>query len=183
MEVALSKIRHLRWEDQEENLPPGLRVWARKQKNWTPRDLIARAGWCVVDPSGICGDLDTYRDYIQSSKAEWSVAKNAYVQGQSGWFSERSACYLAASRPVVVQDTGFTKWLPVGEGILSFRTLEEAAAAIRDVERDYARHAKAARRSAEEYFDSDKVLTRLIDEATSGSDCTIEEVRRSAPNP
>jgi len=95
------------------------------------------------------------------------VAKNGYVRGQAGWFSCRSACYLAAGRPVVVQDTGFGAVLPVGEGILTFGTMEEAAAAIREVENDYGRHAKAARAIAEEYFDSDKVLPRLIDEALS----------------
>src|SRR5262249_28017689 len=94
-----------------------------------------------------------------------SVAKNGYVRGEAGWFSCRSSCYLAAGRPVVVQDTGFGAVLPVGEGILNFRTMEEAEAAIREVEGDYPRHAKAARAIAEEYFDSDKVLTRLIEDS------------------
>jgi glycosyltransferase involved in cell wall biosynthesis len=111
--------------------------------------------------------VDSYRRYVQTSKAEWSVAKNGYVRGQAGWFSCRSACYLAAGRPVVVQDTGFGAALPVGEGILPFRTLEDAAEAIRAVEGDYVRHAKAARAIAEEYFDSDRVLSRLLEEASS----------------
>src|SRR5262249_10260822 len=98
-----------------------------------------------------------------------SVAKNGYVQGRSGWFSERSACYLAAGRPVVVQDTGFSAVLPVGEGILPFTTMEEAVAAIREVEGNYARQAQAARALAEEYFDSARVLTRLIEEAFQGA--------------
>jgi hypothetical protein len=132
-----------------------------------PRELLAERGWRVVDPSAVCPDLDGYRGYVESSRAEWSVAKNAYVQARSGWFSERSACYLAAGRPVVVQDTGFSATLPVGEGVLSFTSLEEAAAAVREVEGDYRRHARAARALAEEYFDSAKVLTRLIEEAVS----------------
>ncbi len=123
--------------------------------------------WRVADAARVACDLDSYRQYIRSSKAEWSVAKNGYVRGQAGWFSCRSACYLAAGRPVVVQDTGFGGVLPTGEGILSFRTMEEAAAAIREVESGYDRHAKAARAIAEEHFDSDKVLTRLIEEAAS----------------
>jgi hypothetical protein len=131
----------------------------------TPRALLAYKGWRVVDPEAVCPDLDGYRRYIESSKAEWSVAKNGYVVGQPGWFSCRSACYLAAGRPVVVQDTGFGAVLPVGEGLLSFTTVEEAVAAIQDVEANYARHAQAAHALAEAYFDSDKVLTRLIDEA------------------
>jgi glycosyltransferase involved in cell wall biosynthesis len=130
-----------------------------------PRSRLAAQGWSVVDPASVCADLESYREYIESSKAEWSVAKNAYVRGRSGWFSERSACYLAAGRPVVVQDTGFSSILPVGEGLLTFTDVEGAAAAIREVEADYPRHARAARAIAEAYFDSDKVLTRLIEES------------------
>ena len=133
----------------------------------TPHDLLAYKGWRVVDPEKVCPDLDSYRKYIETSKAEWSVAKNGYVLGQPGWFSCRSACYLAAGRPVVVQDTGFSSVLPVGEGILPFRTMEEAANGIREVETNYDKHAKAARAIAEEYFDSDRVLTHMIDIAAS----------------
>ena len=130
-----------------------------------PRQLLAHKGWHVVDPAEVCPDLDTYRQYIESSKSEWSVAKNGYVLGQPGWFSCRSACYLAAGRPVAVQDTGFSAVLPVGEGLLAFTTVEGAVAAIREIEANYTRHAKAARALAVEYFDAAKVLTRLIDEA------------------
>jgi hypothetical protein len=130
-----------------------------------PSDLLIQKGWRVVDPAEASADFESYRRYIESSMAEWSVAKNGYVIGQPGWFSCRSACYLAAGRPVVVQDTGFASILPVGEGILPFTTAEEAAAAVRAVESDYARHAKAARGIAEAWFGSDRVLTRLIEEA------------------
>jgi hypothetical protein len=144
--------------------------------------LISHAGWRVVDSIMACGDLDSYRHYIESSRAEWSVAKNAYVQGQPGWFSERSACYLAAGRPVVVQDTGFGETLPVGEGILSFRTLSESAAAIREVETNYQRHAQSARAIAEAYFDSDKVLTLLVEDAMSSSGRHIGAGQRHTPS-
>jgi len=130
-----------------------------------PRHLLLHKGWKLVDPRTACPDLDGYRSYIASSRAEWSVAKNGYVQGQSGWFSCRSACYLAAGRPVVLQETGFSKVLPVGEGILSFSTPEEAAACIQEVDADHDRHARAARAVAEEYFDSARVLARLIERA------------------
>jgi hypothetical protein len=146
-----------------------------------PHRLLAEKGWRVVDAAQACPDLDSYRAYIESSRAEWSVAKNAYVQGRSGWFSERSACYLAAGRPVVVQDTGFSTVLPVGEGIVPFTTLEGAVAAIREVEADYPRHAKAARAIAEEYFDSAKVLTRLLEEAFQGG--ARAQSGRSGPGP
>jgi hypothetical protein len=130
-----------------------------------PRSLLKHKGWHLVDPNEVCPDLDSFRTYTETSKGEWGVAKNGYVRGQSGWFSERSARYLAAGRPVVVQETGFSDVLPVGEGILPFTTLEQAARGIREVERDYDRHAKAARSIAERYFNSDAILTRLVEEA------------------
>jgi hypothetical protein len=146
----------------------------------TPKQMLERHGWRIADPDQVCPDLDSYRDYIQRSKAEWSVAKHGYVAGQSGWFSCRSACYLAASRPVVVQDTGFGAILPVGEGILSFRDLDEAVQAVTEVVTNYPRHARAAGEVATEYFDSGKVLTRLLDQLMSGTSaagpvaCTAE---------
>ena len=159
LEIALSRTQHLEWREET----PKIGELVRDKVNWTAQDLLRNAGWRVVDSIEACGDFDSYRDYIQSSKAEWSVAKNAYVVGQPGWFSERSACYLAAGRPVVVQDTGFTRTIPVGEGILSFETLEQAVAGIQDVEINYQRHTQAARSIAESYFDSDKVLSHLIE--------------------
>ena len=138
--------------------------------------MIASMGWRVVDPGQVCPDLDSYRAYIESSKAEWSVAKNGYVLGQPGWFSCRSACYLAAGRPVVVQETGFSNVLPIGKGLLPFTTMEAATAAVHEVNGHYTQHAKAARAIAEEYFDSRKVLTRLIDKAMhSLSDSSLVE--------
>ncbi len=134
-----------------------------------PRALLEHKGWKLVDPNRVCPDLDSFRNYIESSKAEWSIAKNGYVRGQSGWFSERSARYLAAGRPVIVQETGFSGVLPVGEGILPFRTLDESAKGIREVERNYDRHSRAARMIAEEYFDSDDLLTKLLDEAMNAT--------------
>jgi len=131
----------------------------------TPYALLSHKGWRYADPNDVCPDLESYRRYIESSKAEWSVAKNGYVQGQPGWFSCRSACYLAAGRPVVVQDTGCGTILPTGDGILPFRTIGEIVAAIKEVDAHYERHANAARAIAETYFDSDKVLTRLLDVA------------------
>jgi hypothetical protein len=110
--------------------------------------------------------------------AEWSVANNGYARGQPGWFSERSACYLAAGRPVVVQDTGLRGILPVGTGIVTFTSLEEAVDAVRGLQSDYARHARAARDIAAEYFDSDKVLARLVEQATGGG---VEEPRTTRP--
>jgi glycosyltransferase involved in cell wall biosynthesis len=111
------------------------------------------------------GDPWIHRHYLSRSLGEWSVAKNAYVAGRSGWFSCRTACYLALGVPAIVQDTGFGRAIPTGEGVLTFSTLEEATDAIERLASDPNRHARAAWEIAEEYFDSDKVLTRLIDEA------------------
>ena len=130
-----------------------------------PKELLAHRGWRLVDPNDVCPDLDSYRDYITSSRGEWSVAKNGYVEGQSGWFSCRSTCYLAAGRPVIVQDTGFSEVLPVGKGLLSFRDLDGAVEALESVEAAYDEHRDAARALAEEWFDSGKVLTQLIERA------------------
>jgi hypothetical protein len=146
--------------------PTVLEVAVNKGKTRrTPRELLTHRGWHIVDPELACPDAASYRRYIQQSKAEWSVAKNGYVAERSGWFSCRSACYLAAGRPVVLQETGFSDVLPTGEGLLSFNDLDEAEAAIRDVEANYDRHNRAAREIAAEYFDADKILTRLLEES------------------
>jgi hypothetical protein len=133
-----------------------------------PRDLLRHRGWRVADPSVACPDPVAYRRYVAGSKAEFTVAKNGYVEGKPGWFSCRSACYLAAGRPVVAQETGFSAVLPVGAGLLSFSNLGEAAAAIASVKSDYRRHADAARELAAAYFDSKLVLGSLVERAMRG---------------
>ena len=130
-----------------------------------PRDLLRSKGWAVSNPLEAALDPWTYQDYIQQSKAEFGVAKHGYVATRSGWFSERSAAYLASGRPVVIQDTGFSDWLQTGAGVIPFSTPEDALAGIEEVNRRYDFHCRAARAVAEEYFDSDKVLSGLIDKA------------------
>jgi hypothetical protein len=130
-----------------------------------PRAQMLAAGWKLVDGYQVSSDPCVYREYLANSLAEWSVAKNAYVRSRSGWFSCRSACYLALGIPAVVQDTGFSCALPTGEGILSFSTVEGALDAIQSVVAQPELHARAARDIANEYFDSAKVLTRLIAKA------------------
>jgi hypothetical protein len=169
-EVAVGKTQHIKWRTVGESIP-GESDDVLQNEYWSPEEALIAMGWNVVDPGIYCSDLDSYRSYVESSKAEWSVAKNGYVVGQSGWFSCRSACYLAAGRPVIVQETGFSEALPCGEGIISFDTLDNAVDAIKEIESNYARHSKAARQLAEEYFDSDIVLGRLVEQAMStGSD-------------
>ena len=109
-------------------------------------------------------DRSPFVEYVQASGAEFSVAQGIYVETQSGWFSDRTVRYLASGRPVLVQDTGFSRNYPVGEGLVAFRTMEEAVAGAERIARDYAEHGRAARAIAEAYFDSDRVLGRLLEE-------------------
>jgi hypothetical protein len=129
-----------------------------------PMDRLADYGWQVVDAPTASLTPGGYQDFIAASRGELSVAKHVYVAMRSGWFSCRSACYLAGKRPVIVQDTGFSKILPTGEGILTFMTSEEAAAAINRLESDFKLHSEAAIDMAHEYFESGKVLSRMIED-------------------
>ena len=129
-----------------------------------PHDEAKRHGWTVYDPRQCVRDWESYRSFIYDSRGEFAVAKETYVKGRTGWFSCRSACYLAAGRPVVTQDTGWTKYLPSGRGLLAFEDQRQAVAALRQVEADPAGHAREARKIAEEYFDSDFVLGKLLRE-------------------
>jgi hypothetical protein len=125
---------------------------------------FAQSGWELADPLSISLDAWEYREYIWGSRGEFSVAKEAYVKTCCGWFSDRTATYLAAGRPAVVQDTGICADLPTGSGLQVFRTIEEAVAALRDAEDQYEAHCRDARAIAETYFDSDKVLAGLLNE-------------------
>jgi hypothetical protein len=128
---------------------------------------LAENGWRLLDPAEVARTPSSYRSFVQGSRAELGIAKSGYVASRCGWFSDRSVCYLASGRPVLAQDTGFTDYLPAGEGLLSFNTLEEARGGVEEILRDYPRHARAARDLAEAYFDSDIVLTRLLDEVAA----------------
>ena len=120
-------------------------------------------GWTLVDPRVAAGDPWRYRDYVQRSAAELMVAKNLYVDTRNGWFSDRSACYLASARPVLAQDTGLDGLVPHGEGLVTFSTLEEAVEGVGEITGDYERHSRAARAIAAEHFAAERVLPRLLD--------------------
>jgi hypothetical protein len=128
-----------------------------------PQTLLREHGWSTVDAMGISRSLWDYREFIQRSKAEFGVAKHTYVATRSGWFSDRTECYLASGRPAVVQDTGWSSHLPAGEGLLAFSTPDEALAGIDAVNGDYARHARRAREIAAEHFAAERVLPPLLD--------------------
>ena len=123
---------------------------------------LTTAGWAVRDALEVSGDVDAYQSYIRGSRGEFSVAKHAYVVTRSGWFSDRSVCYLAAGRPAILQDTGFGDWLPTGQGVLAFSSPQAAAACIRRVDADYAAHCRAAREIAEQVFSYRHVLPALL---------------------
>jgi hypothetical protein len=125
-------------------------------------ELLRRGGWSLKDPRSVACDPWTYQAFVGASAAEFSVAKSMYVATDSGWFSDRSICYLASGKPVLAQDTGFSRHCAAGSGLIVFSTLEEAVAGAQNIAADYGRHARAARELAEECFDSDKVLRRLL---------------------
>lgn len=124
--------------------------------------MVTKAGWNLVDPGPISAEMDAYRNFIAHSRGEFTVAKDIYVRPNSGWFSDRSVCYLATGRPVVTMRTGFSKFYPVGRGLFEFTSEEEALAAIDTIAADYPTHSRAARELAREYFAADRVLRPLM---------------------
>jgi hypothetical protein len=126
--------------------------------------LLQENGWVVVDPLSVAADPVRYRTYIQSASAEFSAAQGMYVASKSGWFSDRTAAFLASGKPALVQDTGVSRQIPTEEGLLTFSTLDEAIEGAKRIARDYSRHCIAARRLAEEYLDSNRVLSKMLRE-------------------
>jgi len=151
------------------NLPS--RVWVPLEialSGSAPIDQLRQHGWRVVDGYEKSSGMEVYRNHLSSSRAEWSIAKNVYVGSRSGWFSTRSAAYLALGKPVVLQDTGFPRYLPTGQGLFAFSTLDEAVSAIESIENNYRVHCEAARNLAEDQFKSETVLTCLLEDAEMG---------------
>lgn len=144
----------------------GLEVALRAPADDPDAALLRRGGWRIAD-AGRLDTLERYQAYIARSRAEIGIAKHAYVRGRSGWFSDRAAHYLASGKPVLAQSTGFQWHVPTGTGLVSFADLDEAAEGIATIDRDYARHARAARALAEELLDHRKVLPAVIELATT----------------
>jgi hypothetical protein len=126
--------------------------------------MLEGNGWRVRPALDLSKDIDLYRQYLGRSKGEFTVAKDQNIRLRSGWFSDRSATYLAAGRPVITQDTGFGSYLPTGEGLFSFSTTDEILAATENINADYERHSRAALALARDYFNYDVVLGRLLEE-------------------
>jgi hypothetical protein len=131
-------------------------------------EALDRNGWQLLDPVAVSRDPDSYQRFVAGSMAELGVAKSGYVLSRCGWFSDRSACYLASGRPVLAQDTGFPRFLPTGEGLLAFADTDSAVAGIEEIRSGYERHSDAARAVAEAHLDSDRVLTALLDRVGAG---------------
>lgn len=126
------------------------------------RRLLLDHGWRQVSSVGISEDVDRYRSYIQRARAEFTVARDQYVRPKTGWFSDRSACYLAAGRPVITQETGFSKFLPAGRGLFSFKTMDDVLAAVDAIESDYEGNCRAAREIANEFFAAETVVGSMM---------------------
>ena len=132
-----------------------------------PQQLLRQYGWDTVEAMKVSRTPDEYRAFIHGSKAEFGVAKHTYVATRSGWFSDRTECYLASGRPALVQDTGWTAHLPAGDGLLAFSTMDNAIAGLDRINADYETHARRAREIARAHFDARVVLPRLLDVACS----------------
>src|SRR5205814_8958497 len=129
------------------------------------RDEFLHQGWRFRGPHEMSVNYWQYRDYIRRSKGEFTVAKDQYVRLRTAWFSDRSACYLAAGRPVVTQQTGFTSHYGDHGGLFAFKSLGQIAEAVREINADYKKHSRAARDLAREVFEAEKVLRQLLDRA------------------
>ena len=129
------------------------------------RNTLLSHGWGIVDPRIVAADPEAFRSYVQGSRAEFSVAQGIYVETRCGWFSDRTTRYLASGRPALVQDTGFSQTLPVGDGLVVFTTLKQAVAAAADIAARYPMHSEAAQHIAEEHFDARRVLARFCEQA------------------
>jgi hypothetical protein len=126
------------------------------------KEMLRARGWRLVDAPEFTTDPWRYRDYLKPSKGEFTVARDLHVRLKSGWFSERSACYLAAGRPVVTQDTGFGRVVPTGEGLFAFNTMDDILAAFDAISSDYEKHSRSAAAIADEYFEAERVLAKLL---------------------
>jgi hypothetical protein len=157
-------VNFLKFLDLPRHTPQTLELAVEIGDQKVRAELAAR-GWRLADAAKQSATVEGYREYIYSSRGEFTVAKDIYVRPRTGWFSDRSVCYLAAGKPVVTQETGFGKFIPTGYGLFAFSTLEEAVVALATINADYVRHAQAAREIAVEYFAADKVLGKLLSDA------------------
>ena len=126
------------------------------------RALMEKAGWEFLDPAPVCSDWREYRSFLSASRGEFSPAKGGYVTAQTGWFSDRSVLYLSLGRPVLLQETGWSKWLPEGSGLVAFQALEDAVERAKEIEMDYAAHSRGAEKVAAEHLDARRSIPQAL---------------------
>ena len=126
------------------------------------RDLFEKAGWEFHEPGPVCSDWHEYRNFLASSRGEFSPAKGGYVTAKTGWFSDRSVLYLSLGRPVLLQETGWSNWLPEGMGLVAFDSLDEAVERVKEIEKDYAAHSRGAEKVAEEHLDARRSIPQAL---------------------
>lgn len=155
-------VNFLRFLDLPRRRPETCFALAMDPPDAQVREQVTGAGWTLIDPAPLSAGMAPYCDFIAGSRGEFTVAKDIYARPNSGWFSDRSVCYLAAGRPVVTMRTGFSKFYPVGRGLFEFSSADEALAAVDAVAADYAGHSRAARALAQEYFAAERVIGELM---------------------
>ncbi|HKS36960.1 MAG TPA: hypothetical protein VJW76_07215 [Verrucomicrobiae bacterium] len=148
-----------------------------EQKDWQSR------GWRIRHSREVAATPELYQSYIQNSRGEFSCAKPSYIKMQTAWISDRTVCYLASGKPVVVQDTGPSGFLPNGEGMFRFTTAQQAAQAFKTINADYERHCHAARKLAETHFDAKKVVGKILSHALNQDEAAATSPRLESPNP
>lgn len=163
-DVEFLKYLDLPTKIPEVSLAVGVGQTGGTGKGAFPLEKVKKAGWQVLNPDDCAENWLDYQSFIEKSLGEFSVAKETYVKAKTGWFSCRSACYLAASRPVITQETGWSKFIPTGKGLFAFSDEAEAIEAIREVAQNAEKHSGSARQIAEEYFDSQKVLSGMLEQ-------------------
>jgi len=129
-----------------------------------PRKQLSENGWQVKDADNVCLTVDSYLNYLSASKGEFTIAKNSFVKTRCGWFGDRAGYYLGSGRPVILQETGFSEFLPCGNGLFSFQNLGEAVDAINEVSNNFNHHSKAAYEIASEYLEAEKVMKKFLNE-------------------
>jgi hypothetical protein len=144
---------------------PGVQFELAMSVEEAVRQKVTAQGWRQVGSVEVSRDAELYRKYIQQSRGEFTVARDQYVRPNTGWFSDRTACYLAAGRPVITQETGFSKFLPSGRGLFGFKTMDDILGAVDAIESDYAGHCRAAAEIGRECFAAEKVLGSLMERA------------------
>ena len=152
----------IRWVDLPKHISVPLEIATDTQAYTEELSPFREAGWRLKNAHSISETSQAHQAYIRSSSAEFSAAKGGYILSQTGWFSDRSVCYLASGRPVVLQDTGISRVLPVGKGLHTFTTLEEAIKSCQTVCNSFLAEQKAARQLAERYFDSHQVISEML---------------------